>query len=151
MKTESLPQCSQGPATNSMLNPIYTFLSCFYQIHSNIVTCTGFAVTYIRRVLDWMIAFINILFTHISGLQTIQRYRWYTHTTVHRCTHTRVLSLHWSYPGNGFITVSLSLQIRHVVFFAPPSSPSGPYCATTVLHLVASKSKSHCDWRSVSQ
>jgi hypothetical protein len=41
--------------------------------------------------------------------------------STHRYTRIRVLSLHLSYPGNGFITVSLSLQITHEVFFAPPN------------------------------
>jgi hypothetical protein len=45
----------------------------------------------------------------------LQRYRYFTHFTVHRCTHIRILSLHYSYPGNGLITVSLSLQITHEV------------------------------------
>jgi hypothetical protein len=36
--------------------------------------------------------------------------------TIHRCTRTRILSLHYSYPCNGFITVSLSLQLTHDVF-----------------------------------
>jgi hypothetical protein len=41
----------------------------------------------------------------------------FTHFTVHRYTGTRLLSLHWSYPGNVFIIVSLSLQIIHDVLF----------------------------------
>jgi hypothetical protein len=32
-------------------------------------------------------------YTLISWLQVIQRYHWSTHFTVHRCTHTRVVSL----------------------------------------------------------
>jgi hypothetical protein len=61
----------------------------------NTVICKGVCVTY-RRVLDWTIGFIQL------GTKVIQRYRWYTRFTVHRYTHTRVLSLHQSYPGNGF-------------------------------------------------
>jgi hypothetical protein len=60
--------------------------------------------------------------TNNLGLQAIQRYRWSTHFAVHRYTRTRVLSLQWSHAGNGFITVSLSLQITHEVFFAPYNS-----------------------------
>jgi hypothetical protein len=37
-------------------------------------------------------------------------------------THTRILSLHKSYPGNGFIIVSLTLQITYEVFFSQPNS-----------------------------
>jgi hypothetical protein len=37
-------------------------------------------------------------------------------------THSRVVSLHKSYPGNGFITVSLSPHITHEVIFSQPSS-----------------------------
>jgi hypothetical protein len=55
-------------------------------------------------------------------LQAIQRYCWTTHFTVHRCTHIWVFSLHYTYPGNWSITVSLSLQITHEVVFVPPNS-----------------------------
>jgi hypothetical protein len=61
-------------------------------------------------------------YTQYSELQAIQRYRWSTHFTVHPCARTRVLSLHQSYPGNGFITVSLSLQITYGVLFSKPNS-----------------------------
>jgi hypothetical protein len=74
----------------------------------------------------WLIERVRIgqldlltLYTHNFGLQAIQHYRWCTHFTVHLYTRTTVLSLHKSYPGNGFITVSLSLQITHEVLFAP--------------------------------
>jgi hypothetical protein len=40
---------------------------------------------------DWI---YRTLYFHNSGLQVIQRYFWSTHTTVHRYTRTRVLSLH---------------------------------------------------------
>jgi hypothetical protein len=40
------------------------------------------------------------------------------HITVHRYTLTRVLSLHSSYPGNGFIALSLHFQIAHEDFFS---------------------------------
>jgi hypothetical protein len=52
-----------------------------------------------------MIGFILPVHSHNSALQAIQRYRFSTHFPVHRCTSTRVLSLHLSYPGNGFIIV----------------------------------------------
>jgi hypothetical protein len=76
----------------------------------------------IRRVLDWMIGFIDTLYIHNSGLQALQSYRCSTHFAIHRYTRTKVLSLRQSYSGNGFITVALSLQITHEVFFAPPNS-----------------------------
>jgi hypothetical protein len=69
-----------------------------------------------------MIGFVDNLFTHYSGLQVIQHYLRFTHFTVHRSTRPRFLSLHLSYPDNGFIILSLSLQITHKVFFAPPNS-----------------------------
>jgi hypothetical protein len=65
---------------------------------------------------------VYLIYSHNSGLQAIQRYRRCTHFTIHRYTHTRNLSLHYSYPGNGFITVSLSLQITHENLFPPPNS-----------------------------
>jgi hypothetical protein len=64
----------------------------------------------------------HIKHSHSSGLQTIQRYRYSTQFPVRCCTRTNVLSLHLSYPGNGFITVSLWLQIKHEVFFSHPNS-----------------------------
>jgi hypothetical protein len=42
--------------------------------------------------------------------------------TLHRYTRSRILGLHWPYLGNGFITVSLALQITLEVFFAPSDS-----------------------------
>jgi hypothetical protein len=79
----------------------------------------GVCVWLIRRGLDWLI--YCTLCIHNSELQAIQRYRWSTHFPVHRCTRTRVLSLHLWYPGNGFITVSLLLRITHEVFFSQPN------------------------------
>jgi hypothetical protein len=40
---------------------------------------------------DWIYC---TLYIQNSGLQEIQRYRWYTHFTVHSYTRTSVLSLH---------------------------------------------------------
>jgi hypothetical protein len=60
--------------------------------------------------------------SHISGLQAIQRYRYSAHFPVHRFTRTKILSLHQSYPGNGYITVSLSFQTTHEDFFSQPNS-----------------------------
>jgi hypothetical protein len=45
-----------------------------------------------------------------------------TNFTVLRYTRTRILSLRFSYPGNGFITVSLSLQITYEFFLSRPNS-----------------------------
>jgi hypothetical protein len=61
-------------------------------------------------------------YTFNSGLQAIIALPLFLHFTDHRYIRTRFLSLHWSYPGNGFITVSLSLQITHEDLFAPPNS-----------------------------
>jgi hypothetical protein len=71
-------------------------------------------------------------YSHTSELQVIQRYRWSTHFTVHSYTRTRILSLHKSYPGNGFITVSLSLQIKREDFFSQPNLQS-TNCSTITL------------------
>jgi hypothetical protein len=68
---------------------------------------------------DWIYC---TLYTHNSGVQVIQRYRWSTHFTVHLWTRTTVLSLHQPYPGHGLITVSLSLQISHGVFLSQSNS-----------------------------
>jgi hypothetical protein len=64
---------------------------------------------------DWI---YYTLYIHNSGLQAIQRYRYSTHFAIHRCTRTRILSHHYSYPGNGLITVSLSLRITYEVFLS---------------------------------
>jgi hypothetical protein len=65
---------------------------------------------------------LHHIHSHNSGLQAIQRPLYSSHFTVHRYTRTSVLCLHESYPGNGFITVLLSLQITHEVFFSPTNS-----------------------------
>jgi hypothetical protein len=65
---------------------------------------------------DWI--YWHLILT-TRDYRKLQRYLW---STVQYYTHTRVLSLHWSYPGNGFITVSLSLQITHEVFFSHSNS-----------------------------
>jgi hypothetical protein len=49
------------------------------------------------------------------------------HFPVHRSTRNRFLSLHQPYPGNGFIALSLALQITHRVLFSQPKSLSCPY------------------------
>jgi hypothetical protein len=48
--------------------------------------------------------------TYTTGLQAIERYRWSTHFTVHRYTRTRVLSVHYPSPGNGFISLTVTLN-----------------------------------------
>jgi hypothetical protein len=86
-----------------------------------IVTCRGVFVTY-TQVLDWMIGFIDNLYTQFgttgsySAIAIPALYRSLLHTD------TRVLGLHELYPDNIFVTVSLSLQITHEVFFAQPNS-----------------------------
>jgi hypothetical protein len=64
-----------------------------------------------------MIGFTDT-FIHNSGRQAIPRYRRFIHFAAHRCTRTTVSRLYWWYPGNGFITVSLPLQITYKIFFA---------------------------------
>jgi hypothetical protein len=61
-------------------------------------------------------------YTFISGLQAIQRHRRFTHYTAHHYSCTRFLRFHYSYPGNGFITVSLSLQITYEIFLSESNS-----------------------------
>jgi hypothetical protein len=90
---------------------------------------------------DWI--FWHLIHTHNSGLQVIQCYCYSTHFIIHRCTHTRVLSLHWSYPGNGFTTVSLS-SFHSLISFLPlfcncqlnsiPSSYPGRLTSQTQLY-----------------
>jgi hypothetical protein len=92
-----------------------------------------------RRCSTCNILFLHVGVTYKSGfglddwiywhlIRTTRDYRQYsaisvnTHFAVHRSTRTRILSLHQSSPGNGFIVVSLSLQITREVFFAPSSS-----------------------------
>jgi hypothetical protein len=70
-----------------------------------------------RQVMDWIIAFIDTRNYGKFSATAIS-----AHLTVHRHTCTSVLGLHWPYPDNGFITVLLSLQITHEVFFEPPNS-----------------------------
>jgi hypothetical protein len=56
-------------------------------------------------------------FTHFGSTGNTALSLFYT-LSVHRWTRTRIVSLHQSYPGNGFITVSLSLQLTHDIFLA---------------------------------
>jgi hypothetical protein len=71
---------------------------------------------------------LHLIHSHNSGLQAIQRYRYSTHFFAvaqalgFSVLISRVLSLHLSPPGNGFITVSLALQTTREVFFAPSNS-----------------------------
>jgi hypothetical protein len=89
-----------------------------FQLNIYIVTCRG----------AWLMAFglDDCIYWHL--IHTTRDYRQCstaaisTHFTLHRYTRTSVLSLHKSHPGNGFITISLSFQIRHGVFFSQPNS-----------------------------
>jgi hypothetical protein len=72
---------------------------------------------------------MHLIHSQSSGLQAIQRYRYSTHLTVHRYTHTRVLSLHESYPGNGcphssytsltVTTAHMKSSLRSLIPFLP--------------------------------
>jgi hypothetical protein len=69
-----------------------TFLWFWSSVHSeSILSCVEGVEWLIRRVLDWMIDLLTP-YTHNSGLQVLQRYRWSTDFTVQRYTRTRVLS-----------------------------------------------------------
>jgi hypothetical protein len=84
---------SQGPIKLPI--PVYVqelqsisfrfIVNCMYEC----VTCSS---DY-RRGLDWWIDLLTSN-TINSYWQAIQRYRWFTQFTDHRCTHTRILSLH---------------------------------------------------------
>jgi uncharacterized membrane protein YhdT len=70
-------------------------------------------------VLDCMIGFVGIPLWTIGKYSAIAFpiiYRSLLHALVSSVYYT----LHYSFPGNGFITVSLLLQITHQVFFALP-------------------------------
>jgi hypothetical protein len=62
-----------------------------------------------------LIGWSDLLHLIHSQLETAGNiaHRWSTLFTVHSYTRTRVLSLDLSFPGNGFIIISLSLQITH--------------------------------------
>jgi hypothetical protein len=59
---------------------------------------------------------------HSSGLQAIITLSLFYTLSVHRCTLTRILCLHYSYPGNGFTTISLSFQHTHDIFLVESNS-----------------------------
>jgi hypothetical protein len=68
-----------------------------FSSHSNIVMCVGWYMWLIRWVLVRMIGFISTLVTHsllITFNTAIQHYCWFTPSTAHRCTRTRILSFH---------------------------------------------------------
>jgi hypothetical protein len=80
-----------------------------------------FCAWLIRQVLYWIIVFIDTFYTQLG---TTGNYSAIAdlHTLQFTVVPTSVHGLHLSYPGNGFITVSLPLQITHEVFFAQPNS-----------------------------
>jgi hypothetical protein len=81
------------------------------------VTYRGVCVTY-RQVLDWIHWH---LICSTQNCRQLQRYR-YFHASQVTVTPASVLGVHQSCPGNRFITISLSFQIIHEVFFAQPNS-----------------------------
>jgi hypothetical protein len=72
--------------------------------------------------MGWVLDLLHLIHSHSSGLQDIQLYCYSTHFPVHRCTRTRILSLHELYPGYRFITVSLALEITCEVFMSQSNS-----------------------------
>jgi hypothetical protein len=76
----------------------------------------------IDGVLDWMIWFIApYTFTQFETTGNTALLLFYT-LSVHRCTRVMILSPHYSYHGNGFITLSLWLQLTHEVLLAQSNS-----------------------------
>jgi hypothetical protein len=57
-------------------------------------------------------------FTQFGTTRNTALSLFHTHFLVHRYTRTSVPGLHKPYPGNGFITVSLALQITHDAFLS---------------------------------
>jgi hypothetical protein len=101
----------------------HTLPGAFRYFAANILSrIASFCVTYKTgfRLDDWIYCTLYIHTTR--DYMQYSATTIYTHFTVHRYTRARVLSLHQLYPGNGFIKVSLSLQITHEVFFSPPNS-----------------------------
>jgi hypothetical protein len=79
-----------------------------------------FCVTY-RRVLDWMIVIVHTLYTVIGATGNYSAIA-ILHTSKFPVAHTLGFSVYTSrILATDFITVSLSLQITHEVFFAPPN------------------------------
>jgi hypothetical protein len=73
----------------SQIDPVHAIPTYLYKNYFNIVTC--------RVTIDGFgIGWLDLLTPHTynSGLQEIQRYWWYTQFRIHRCTSTRILSLH---------------------------------------------------------
>jgi hypothetical protein len=68
-----------------------------------------------------MIGYIDTLYTQL-GTTANYSVTAISTLTFYCYTRTRVLSLRQSYPGNGFVTISLSLQITYEVFSTPPNS-----------------------------
>jgi hypothetical protein len=74
-----------------------------------------------RRVFGWDDWLFDTLFTELM-ITAIYSATADLHTLKFTVPHTTVLNLHWSYPGNGFIIVSLSHQIIHEIFCAQSNS-----------------------------
>jgi hypothetical protein len=82
----------------------------------HIVTRKGVCAWLLRWFLDWMIGFIHVTrdYRQYSAIADL-------HISQFTVTHAlgSSLSLHFSYPSNGFISLSLPLPNTHEVIFAP--------------------------------
>jgi hypothetical protein len=94
----------------------------YINIRNHIVTCRGVCAWLIDGVLDWMIIFIDTLYT-VFG--TTGNYSAVTHLHTLQFTDTHVVGFSVFTSrilATDFITISLSHQITYEVFFSQPNS-----------------------------
>jgi hypothetical protein len=91
--SSSFCSLSQYGHNGVFVNSYLWFLSYLFFHVLSLKYCDdlGFVAWFIRRVLDWMIVLIDILFTQLG---TTGNYSTIADFTVHRYTRTTVLSLH---------------------------------------------------------